>query len=86
MDRRQIAHFYRLSPFASRISGRDGAPKSTTLCARESIREMLKKGNNVTVYYALVDDTHHNDSGLWRVTADGCDLLARRTVDQELQP
>ena len=83
MDRRLIAHFYRLSPSATRISGRDGAPKSSTLCTCKSIQDMLKKGNNVTVYYAMIDDTGHNDSGLWKVTAKGCELLAKRNARKD---
>ena len=58
-------------------------PKSSTLCTRESIRKMLKQGKNVTVYYGIVDDTLHHESGLWRVTAEKCELLARRQVGLE---
>jgi hypothetical protein len=71
---RLVAHLYRLSEAATRISRRDKSPHSTKIYRKEDIQPLLHN-KKVIVYYGIYDQRVDGDTGLWRLTTGKCELL-----------
>jgi len=63
---RFIVHSYRLSQAGNLFSGRDWSPNSPRILSLEKVSH-LSIGKPIEIYYALVDDTGHYQSGVWVV-------------------
>ncbi len=66
VEQRFVAHLYRLSSVANRVSGRDWAPESNILCSKDSVQVVLRN-RPVEVLYGVADATGANSSGLWLI-------------------
>ena len=70
---RLVAHLYRLG-HKNRISSRTRSTKSERVFERDHIRELLTS-SEVVLYYGLADESGKRPSGLWRLSANGEQLI-----------
>ncbi len=66
-DHRYIVHLYRLSKAGNQFSKRDWSPSSTQILKVDEVKAMISRGQLVTIFYGMYDDTNKSQNGVWMI-------------------